>query len=92
MTREEIGEVLAHLDLHLTYDGYLSAEDLDNIFQCLHSQGVVIRIKCPDCEWSQFKEECVGMTPCYSCNSTGYIIKPLIEVIDRGSFAKYVEE
>jgi len=42
------------------------------------SQGVVIRVKCPYCEWSQFGEEAVGMTPCYSCNSTGYIIKPLI--------------
>jgi len=45
----------------------------------LHSQGVVIKVKCPDCAWGQFGEESVGMTPCYSCNSTGYIFKPIIE-------------
>ncbi len=39
----------------------------------LHSQGVVIKVKCPDCKWSQFQDETVGMTPCYRCNSPGYI-------------------
>ncbi|KKN71472.1 hypothetical protein LCGC14_0420510 [marine sediment metagenome] len=39
----------------------------------------MIKVKCPDCEWSQFSDEMVGMTPCYRCNSTGYIIEPLIE-------------
>ena len=48
------------------------------ITDTLHSQGVVIKAKCPDCAWSQFKDEVVGMTPCDSCNSTGYIIEPLI--------------
>ena len=39
-----------------------------------------IRVKCPDCEWGQFfQDESVGMTPCYHCNSTGYVYKPLIE-------------
>jgi len=33
-----------------------------------------IRIKCPDCAWSEFSdEETVAMAPCYNCNSTGYI-------------------
>jgi len=36
------------------------------------------RVKCPDCAWWQFKDgESVGMTPCPTCNSTGYILKPL---------------
>ena len=56
----------------------------DNILTFLHSQGVVIKVKCPDCVWSQFKtDESVGMTPCYHCNSTGYIFEPLIEVKDE---------
>jgi len=46
----------------------------------LISQGVVIKVKCLDCEWSQYgDEESVGMTPCHSCNSTGYIYEPLIK-------------
>ena len=36
------------------------------------------RVKCPDCKWSQFQDEVVGMTPCDSCISTGYIFEPLI--------------
>jgi len=35
-----------------------------------------IKIKCPNCLWSEFRDgESVGMTPCFSCNSTGYIYK-----------------
>lgn len=45
----------------------------------LHSQGAVIRVKCPDCSWYKFEDEVVGMTPCHSCDSTGYIVEPLIE-------------
>ena len=45
----------------------------------LSDLGVVIKVECPDCSWSQFGEESVGMTPCYSCNSTGYIVEPIIE-------------
>jgi len=57
-----------------------SAQDAVNgLFNYFHSRGVVIKVKCPDCEWGQFGEEAVGMTPCYSCNSTGYIIEPLIK-------------
>ena len=38
------------------------------------------RIRCPHCVWWQFEGESVGMTPCYECNSTGYIYE-LIETI-----------
>lgn len=49
------------------------------IVRAFHSQGGQLRVKCPDCEWSQFQDgEAVGMTPCYHCNSTGYIFEPLI--------------
>ena len=44
----------------------------------MDSQGVVIKVKCPDCVWSQFGEEHVGMTPCDTCNSTGYILESLV--------------
>lgn len=54
----------------------------DKILTYQQSQDVVLKVKCPDCAWGQF--ECVldtaGMTPCYHCNSTGYIYEPLIEV------------
>ncbi len=44
------------------------------------SQGVVREVKCPDCEWYQFAdEETAAMARCHSCNSTGYLIKSLIE-------------
>jgi len=34
-----------------------------------------IKVKCPNCSWSEFSnEESVAMTPCYNCNSTGYIL------------------
>lgn len=50
------------------------------ILAYLDSESARLMVKCPDCEWSQFGEEVAGMTPCYSCNSTGYIIERLIEV------------
>ena len=50
------------------------------IISVLNEYGVVTKVRCPDCNWSQFVgEESVGMTPCYSCNSTGYLIEPLIK-------------
>lgn len=52
---------------------------ITNLLNYLHSQGVVKRVKCPDCTWSQVGNEAVGMTPCYRCNSSGYITEPLIE-------------
>jgi len=64
----------------LTWDTNFNCMLASNIMEYLHSQGVVMKIKCPDCEWSQFGDkESVGMTPCFSCNSTGYMFKPLIE-------------
>ena len=48
--------------------------------EALHSQGCVIKVICPDCTWSQFQDgESVGMTPCFTCNSTGYKVESLIE-------------
>lgn len=54
---------------------------IDRDFQYLHSQGGMLKVKCPNCEWSQFEDEVVtlGMTPCYRCNNTGYVYEPLIE-------------
>ena len=52
---------------------------VDTLFLYEDSLGVVIRAKCPDCEWMQFSNEYVGMTPCPRCNSTGYIYEPLIK-------------
>ena len=49
------------------------------IREYLCSQGAMLKVKCPDCVWWQFEGEVVGMTPCYRCNSTGYIFEPLIE-------------
>ncbi len=52
---------------------------VEKVLQKEHSLGVVMRVKCPDCEWSQFTGEySVGMTPCYTCFSTGFITRPLI--------------
>lgn len=52
--------------------------DTEIALNYLDSVGAVLKVKCPDCEWSQFIDEAVGMTPCPSCNSTGYKIEPLI--------------
>lgn len=52
----------------------------DSIRWYLHSQDVMLKVKCPDCVWSQFGDEAVGMSPCLECNSTGYIYEPLITV------------
>ena len=49
------------------------------ILSYLHKEGAMINVKCPNCEWSQFGDEAVGMTPCFYCNSTGYIVEPLIK-------------
>jgi len=78
VAKMEVGKVL---DTDGKVIGSLVAignEGADQIFQFLHSQGVVRKTRCPDCEWALFGEKSVGMTPCYSCNSTGYIIKPLV--------------
>jgi len=68
--QEEIREWLEH-NFHET--------NARVILDYLHSQGVVIKVKCPYCAWSSFEDEPVGMTPCEYCNSTGYVIEPLIK-------------
>lgn len=58
---------------------------VDELLEYLHSQDAMVKVKCPDCKWSQFGIEyaysntAVGMTPCPSCYSTGYIFEPLIK-------------
>ena len=67
----KVGILSKHLDFYI-------ARAIRNAMYALHSQGCRIRVKCPDCEWSQFGDEAVGMTPCVTCNSKGYLIEPLI--------------
>jgi len=60
-------------------------KDANDVLSYLHSQGAELKVKCPDCEWSQFVgKESVGMTPCHTCNSTGYIYEPLVKEINDG--------
>lgn len=76
--QEEIQEGIADiLEVWMTRD--LALATARTIMAKGSYQGVVIKVRCSDCEWSQFKEEVAGMAPCYSCNSTGYIIEPLIK-------------
>ena len=84
--QEEIREGIKKIFLATYHAGTISVSISDvlevstqELLELLHSQGVVKKVKCPDCEWSQFGEEHVGMTPCFSCNSTGYILEPLIK-------------
>ena len=43
----------------------------------------LIKMKCPDCSWSYFQDgETVWMTPCYHCNSTGYIYTDFVSFDD----------
>lgn len=68
----------------LDWDGNFNSMLARDILNYLHSQGVGIKVKCPDCSWSEFKdEESAGMTPCYNCDSTGYITEPLIEDVQH---------
>jgi len=77
MTKQE--EILQGIEETLTRRLFAGIPDqAEAVVGYLHSQDVVRRVKCPDCEWSQFGEESVGMTPCHSCNSTGYIYEPLV--------------
>lgn len=80
--QEEIRKKLLEIKLGgniIAGDLFLGSKDVVKILAYLHSQGVVRKTKCLDCNWSQFNGEMAGMTPCYSCNSTGYIYEPLIE-------------
>ena len=52
---------------------------IDGLFNYQSEKGVVLKVKCPECAWGQFQDgESAGMTPCFNCNSTGYITEPLI--------------
>lgn len=57
----------------------LTVEFPKKLVRFLDDSGVVIKVECPDCTWAKFGDEMVGMTPCYRCNSTGWITEPLIE-------------
>ena len=72
-------------------NGFIGSDDYiaSLIYNNLHSQGVVIRVKCPDCAWSQFQHESAGMAPCYTCDSTGYLIEPLIK---EGNMRIYLKQ
>lgn len=83
---QEIAEFLAYYDgVESDWDEFSDVEKFNYKSSArvlafyLEDKGVMIKVKCPDCNWSQFGDEAVGMTPCYSCNSTGYITEPLIE-------------
>ena len=91
-TREEIREqVYQQIELAIlgvaTNIGYNPQTNWGDLIRVARTElakkldklGAVIRVKCPDCSWYKFEDEVVGMTPCHSCNSTGYIVKPLIE-------------
>jgi len=55
---------------------------LDQAKQILSHPDLLCRVKCPHCGWSQFQDgESVGMTPCYNCNNTGYVLTPLAEAL-----------
>jgi len=73
---QECGQYLTSATMKHTYEDCLSYKQkvYKSLFPCQ-------RVKCPHCEWSQFESgESVGMTPCYNCNSTGYIYMPLKEM------------
>jgi len=50
----------------------------DELLVYLHSQGVELKVKCPHCIRGQFGDEVIGVSPCYHCNSEGYIMESLI--------------
>ena len=73
--QEEIREGIEHVIM--VNRPYLASLIAERIIEYLNDNKVVIKVKCPDCVWSQFRDETVGMTPCYRCNSTGCIIESL---------------
>ncbi|MBA7637620.1 hypothetical protein ES703_45266 [subsurface metagenome] len=62
----------------------IADQALQDCNQWLEKRGASHKVKCPHCSWSQFTDEVVGMSPCYECNSTGYIFRSLrLEVGDE---------
>ena len=85
--QEEIKRGIAEIVVTTLIDetDYLESPELNQIagdivgkiLSYLHSQGVVIKVKCPSCVFSQFGDEAVGMSPCFECNGTGHKTEPL---------------
>ena len=80
-TREEIREGIAKYIS--TYTDEIPTDALTNrILLYLHSQGVVIRVKCPKCNghahpnkvtWNLHTGYCVNGHSCPNCDNTGYV-------------------
>ena len=62
--------------LHPDYERAFCEAQLNKVLK----EDLALRIKCPHCVWWQFEGESVGMTPCYECNSSGYIYEALKEL------------
>ncbi len=55
--------------------GYMSR---DEVIQWLEEKGASGKVECPDCVWNRVQGGgSIGMTPCYRCDSTGFINEPL---------------
>jgi len=54
------------------------------------------KVKCPYCYWSEVSgADVVCMSPCYNCNSTGYIYEPVERIEprpDENRLASMVEQ
>ena len=88
--KEYVDEVRGHIskqeEIREVIDGVATGEiKPTKALRLLSDLGVVRRGKCPNCAWSQLGDEAVGMTPCFHCNSTGYITEPLIKQALRSS-------
>ncbi len=80
LTDEEIKKANASVRLTDEGGGIFSMHIYDE------QRAIAQKVECPDCAWSQFVgEEGVAMTPCNSCNSTGFIttVIPLAEAINK---------
>lgn len=80
----DVSKTIAWLDLPKeTKDSFFYKGD-NLLYRLQDLYGVVIKVKCPYCKWTEFKEDdYVGMTPCDTCNSTGYIFEPLIKEVEK---------
>ncbi len=59
----------------LKTQGYMSKAEINQWLEEVQASG---KVKCPECEWSQFTAgENVGMPFCDHCNCTGFVIEPL---------------
>jgi len=82
MTKQEgIREGVREIIIDGMINDHRTLDITDDVLEYLDKNGVVVKVRCPCCAWSQFGEEPAGMTPCNYCNSAGYIIEPLIEEV-----------